>query len=121
MPENKKIYLKREILLVAVILSVAALGLIFNYIRQKKPATIVEISIDGTVVNTLDLNKDTEITINGYQNGTNHLVIKDGQVWIDDASCPDKVCIHQGKISKNSEAIVCLPNLMIAHIRDAEN
>lgn len=131
MEEKKKNHLMRDLLLVAVILIVAAAGFSINYFRQKEPESIaegtaaetlasnkiVEVSIDGTVIETLNLNEDTENTIHGYNNGTNHLVIRDGQVWIDDASCPDKVCIHQGKISRNSEMIVCLPNLMIAQVR----
>ena len=83
---------------------------------HRKPAVTVEVSVDGSVVERLDLSKDTEITIEGYNGGTNHLVIQDGEVYIDDASCPDKVCIHQGKIHKSGEMIVCLPNLMIAKV-----
>jgi len=87
---------------------------------QSGMSSYVEISIDGRIIEKLDLSQDTEIIVEGYQNGTNHLIIENGEAWIEDASCPDKVCIHQGKISKNSEMIVCLPNLMIAQIRIAE-
>lgn len=121
MQENNKSRRLRDMLLVAVILLIAAIGAVIIYSRQKEPAAVVEISIDGKVIETLDLSKDTEMTIHGYKNGTNHLVIKDGEVWIDDASCPDKVCIHQGKISRSSDMIVCLPNLMIAQIRTNED
>lgn len=117
MEDKKK---KRDIILVAGILTGACIFFIGNRILFSKPAISVEVSIDGTVVETLDLNKDTEITINGYNNGTNHLVIKDGEVSVDDASCPDAVCIHQGKIHKSGEMIVCLPNLMIAQIVGGE-
>ena len=125
--ENKK-HMKRDLLLVAVILVIAAAGLLINQVRRQ-PAppsdspqdtrmdAYVEISIDGKIIETLDLSQNTQITVSGYNNGSNHLIIEDGQVWIDDASCPDKLCIHQGKISKNSDLIVCLPNLMIAQIR----
>ena len=29
---------------------------------------------------------------------------------MDDANCPDKLCVKQGKISKDGETITCLPN-----------
>ena len=35
---------------------------------------------------------------------------KNGQVWIDQADCPDKLCVKQGKISKNGQSIICLPH-----------
>lgn len=113
MKDNKK---KRDLLLVMGILVIAGGLYLGNLIINKKPAVIIEVSVDGTVVERLDLSKDTQITIDGYTNGTNHLVIQNGEVYIDDASCPDKVCIHQGKINKSGELIVCLPNLMIAKV-----
>lgn len=113
MKDNKK---KRELLLVIGILVIAGGFYISNLVMNRKPAVMVEVSVDGTVVEQLDLKKDTEVTIESRGGGTNHLVIQDGQVFIDDASCPDKVCIHQGKIGKNGDMIVCLPNLMIAKV-----
>lgn len=113
MKDNKK---KRDILLVIGILVIAGVFYIGNLIMHRKPASTLEISVDGAVVMELDLNKDTEVTIDGSNGGTNHLIIKDGEAYIDDASCPDKVCIHQGKIHLNGEMIVCLPNLMIAKV-----
>lgn len=50
--------------------------------------------------------------------GFNTLHVEDGQIWIHDASCPDKICIHQGKISRDGEIIVCLPNRMLIKIVD---
>jgi hypothetical protein len=50
--------------------------------------------------------------------GFNILHIENGEIWIHDASCPDKICIHQGKISQDGEIIVCLPNRMLIKIVD---
>lgn len=111
---------KRDLILMAAILAVAGCFYAGNWFLNQKPATIVEITIDGTVVETLDLSKDTQLTINSRNGGTNHIVIQDGKAHISDASCPDKICINQGEISQNGEMIVCLPNLMIAKITDPE-
>lgn len=106
----------RDIVLVILLVVLAGGMYIGNQIMNRKPAVIVEVSVDGVVVEELDLSKDTEFVVKGYQGGTNTLVIEDGQVYITDATCPDKVCIHQGKINRSGEMIVCLPNLMIAKI-----
>lgn len=119
--DDKKKHRKRDLALVVIVLAVAAAGFLVNQNRHKEPAVMVEVSVDGKVVESLDLAKDADIEVKGYQEGTNHLIIKDGEVWIEDATCPDKVCIHQGKISKSGEMIVCLPNLMIAQIVSEEN
>ena len=132
MENENKTHIKRDLLLVAAILVISGAGLVINQIRRQpvplpepgqsaQMTAYVEISVDGNIIETLDLNQNTEITVSGYHNGTNHLIIEDGQVWIDDASCPDKLCIHQGKISHNSDLIVCLPNLMIAQVRITDN
>lgn len=106
----------RDIVLVILLVVLAGGMYIGNRIMNRKPAVIVEVSVDGVVVEELDLSKDTEFVVKGYQGGTNTLVIEDGQVYITDATCPDKICIHQGKINRSGEMIVCLPNLMIAKI-----
>ena len=43
-------------------------------------------------------------------NGTNTVVIKDGYAYMESATCPDKLCVHTGKIRDNSRDIICLPN-----------
>ncbi len=58
-----------------------------------------------------------EITIE-TEIGYNIIHIENGQIWIHEASCPDKICIHQGKISDNGEIIVCLPNRMLIKVVD---
>ena len=106
---------KRELVLILVLLLAAAAGFLVNQAMHKKPAAQVEITVDGKLVRTLDLNQDADLIIDGV-NGGNHLIIQDGTAWISEASCPDKVCVHQGKVSLNGELIVCLPNRVIAKI-----
>lgn len=67
----------------------------------------VRVTVDGDTVGYYPLSEDGEYSLNG---GTNVLIIKDGAAWIDEADCPDKLCISQGKISASGERIICLPN-----------
>lgn len=107
---------KQDIALIAGLLAAA---LIFFAVRWavRKPAVEAEILVDGQVVEVLDLEKDTQVLIRGKDGGTNHLVVKDGAIWCDEASCPDKVCVHTGKISLSTQTIACLPNKMIVRIK----
>lgn len=48
--------------------------------------------------------------------GYNLLEIGDGDIKVVDASCPDKLDVKQGSISKPGEIIVCLPNRLTIEI-----
>lgn len=111
---------KHDLILAAAILLIAAALFGFNYISHKKPAVTAQITVDGKVVETLDLSRDTELTVTGANKGTNHLIVRDGEIWCSEASCPDKVCVHQGKKHLSSDTIVCLPNKMIVTITGDE-
>ncbi len=106
---------KRELILVVAILVIS--GLLFGifYVRNRKPAEEVVVTVDGKIVATLDLHKNTDMVIDGY-GGTDHLIIKDGYASITEASCPDKVCVRTGKIHRSGELIVCLPNRVVVTI-----
>lgn len=87
---------------------------------EELPHLRAEVSIDGVVQTVLDLSEDQEVTIEGPNDGTNLLIIQDGEIWCDDASCPDKVCIYQGRQSRDGDIIVCLPNRMIVQLIERE-
>ena len=39
-----------------------------------------------------------------------HIEVADGAVWVADASCPDRDCVHRGRQSRAGASIICLPN-----------
>ena len=118
--KKQKFIKKQDIILIAAIFVIAGLLFLGSQMMHKKTAEIVEVSVDGKVVETLDLAKDQELTIDGVSGGTNHLIIKDGEAWVSEATCPDKICVHQGKIHLDGEIIVCLPNKMTAQIKSTK-
>lgn len=63
----------------------------------------------------LKKNYEHEFTIN-TDDGYNTVKIKDNKIWIEDADCPDKYCMHQGEISGDGQVIVCLPNKLLIKI-----
>lgn len=107
---------KPDVILIVILLAIFAILGLGYYLRHQVPAIRAEVTVDGKQTAILDLSKNQEITVDGARNGTNHLIVQDGQIWCSEASCPDKVCIRQGKQSKDGDIIVCLPNLMIVQI-----
>lgn len=124
MAENKnakqKLLKGQDMILITVVLAAAAILFLGTKAMHRSTAEIVEVSVDGKIVETLDLAKDQELTITGASGGTNHLIIKNGEAWVSAATCPDKICVHQGKIHLDGEIIVCLPNKMTAQIKSAK-
>lgn len=110
---------RNDIILVAIILVIAAAGLLYMNIAKKGGDRVV-IKVDGKVYKELPLDKDATIEIEGVRGGKNELVIKDGHANIADANCPDKLCVHQREIEYNGETIVCLPNKVIVEIESAK-
>ncbi len=111
---------KRDIVLLIVILA-AALVIFFAFrVAHRESGAQVKVTVDGEVYGIYDLNSGDEkafavdITIDGSV--TNTLVIQDGKADMTQADCPDKLCVHQRAISKAGETIVCLPNKVVAEV-----
>ena len=45
------------------------------------------------------------------------LIIKDGEAYMQEADCPNQICVHHSPVSHKGETIVCLPNRVIIEIR----
>ncbi len=49
--------------------------------------------------------------------GEGILIIKDGEAYMQEADCPNQICVHHSPVSHKGETIVCLPNRVIIEIR----
>ncbi|MGN1187013.1 MAG: NusG domain II-containing protein, partial [Lachnospiraceae bacterium] len=76
---------------------------------------VVVITVDGEEYAQYPLKSGStkEITVDVH----NKVIIDDGVVWMEEADCPDKLCINQGKISKAGQTIICLPNRVMVTIK----
>jgi len=85
----------------------AALLLYFILHFNNRSANTVMIYENGVLVTTKSLLIDAEIKLAG-----NTVEIKNGQVFMKDADCKDKICVKHQPIS-NVGSIICLPNQVI--------
>ncbi len=106
---------KADIIALAVIALVTVI-LFLTFRTFKSPGKTVVVRVSGEEVASYPLDKDRTETINGANGGTNELIIEDGTVRLKEATCPDKLCVNQGKISRRGESIICLPNEVIVEI-----
>lgn len=100
----------------AVILGAACLIYLAYSVFFSAPAAYGEVSVDGQVVEQVDLSKDRTFTVSGENGGSNRIEVRDGGITVTEATCPDHVCMHTGTIRRSGETIVCLPNRLIITI-----
>ena len=114
MPTRVKIIL--AVVIIVFIASVAASIIFFRPADRKSSDehNYIEIVQDGKVINKIDLagaeNQTFRIEYNG---GWNDITIKDEEIYISDADCPDHTCIKTGKLRSEYVPIVCLPHKLI--------
>ena len=101
------------------LLLAAAGGVLAMLIWQARPAAAtVDVRVGGKVQVSYPLAEDRVVTVTGVGGSTNELHIEHGTAWLKEASCPDKLCVKQGKIHRDGESIICLPNQVVIELRD---
>ena len=106
---------KRDVLLTVFLLIAAAICFFaFNYGRQC--GKTVTVYIDNVEYARLPLEKDRELEVHTDGGGINVLEVKNGKAYVKSASCPDKICVNTGAISKEGSVIACVPNRVVVVI-----
>lgn len=111
---------KYDIALILVIIVVNVFILIYGgFSTVDKGQKIAYVYSDNQLVGEYTLTEDykTEFKVDS-KTGYNIIRIEDGKVWIYEATCPDKICLHQGKVGSDGELIVCLPNKLMVQVKD---
>ena len=106
---------KRDLYLI-LILALIGIGLLVIFLGIKPSGSRVKVFVDGTEVGEYSLAVDGRFVIEGADGGTNVLVIEDGHAYMDEASCPDHLCMNMGQISKGGQSIICLPNKVVVEV-----
>lgn len=114
---------KKDLILAAAVLAAAAIsGLYFWSGGRNKAETeggMLEITIDGELYGEFPLDEDTEMEI-ASSYGYNTVVIEQGEAYVKEADCPDKICEGMQKIARDGEVICCLPHRLFLIVRGGE-
>ena len=106
-------YFKKPDIILYLLLVIACVCL-FLFI-PREPGENVEVFVDGKQVAVYPLSRDTTQIIEGV-GGTDMLVIREGEAMIEQATCPDCLCVKSGRISRAGQCIICLPNRVSVRI-----
>ncbi len=106
---------KADLILFTAVLAFGAV-LATVLLQRSTGGGVAQVRVAGMVTASYPLNENASYTITGANGGTNLLVIEDGSARIEEASCPDGVCIHTGRVRRDGQSIVCLPNQVVVEI-----
>lgn len=109
---------RNDIILIAALLTLILLSALAVLLFRTEGDTVI-VSVDGNNYGEYPLNTDAEIEIKNVD-GYNVLVIKDGEAYVRDASCPDGICSSHRPIRFNGQSIICLPNKVVIEIRSQD-
>ena len=112
--KNEKI--RRDVIFIAALLIISAL--LFIFLHHNEVGAGVVVRVEGTEIARYSLSEDGTYPLNG---GTNILVIENGEAYLSDADCPDKLCVRQGSVKYTGECITCLPNKLTVTVFGAED
>jgi hypothetical protein len=88
------------------------------FIMTKRGGRTVVISQDGKELFRLDLDREPDRRIEvEYEGRKNVIEIKDGEIYMMTADCPDHVCIKTGRL-EYGKPVVCLPNRLVIEFDD---
>lgn len=96
------------LLIVAIIAAIIVSAAVFI---KKDERRLVHVFKDHLAVGVFPLDQDRVIRIDEH----NTVEIRDGQVRMLEADCPDKRCVKQG--AGDLLPIICLPNRVVVEIR----
>ena len=111
---------KNDKILIGILLAIT--GILFLCLFFAKQSTVngeAVILVEGKEYGRYPLSENTVVEIFGLC-GVNTLTISNGEAYMSEAVCPDKVCMGFGKIHYNTEMIVCRPGGIVVIIENGE-
>ncbi len=97
-----------RLLAVGILALALAIGPVVSGALAFVPASTVMIKgPSGTT--EVPLGTDASLRVTGL-GGDVRVVLKSGQVRVEESSCPDHVCVRSGAISSAGQALTCIPN-----------
>lgn len=100
---------KKEFIFIGALLAVSVLLCVYVYVIPHGKYGSIQITVDGELYGTYSLGKDQVIAIGD----TNVCEIKNGEVKMIEADCPDHLCMKQPAVGSAGGFIVCLPNRIV--------
>ena len=121
--KNKSIFhLRNDIIFIIALLLICALGMLYLFVFRSSGNT-VKVTVDGELYGIYSLSQNTSENIRTGKDDSelNRLVIKDGKAYMENATCPDGICVAHRPVFRDGESIVCLPHRVVITVITQNN
>lgn len=111
---------KADYLVLVALVLIAALGYGLLALRGNSSNKILIIKHDNAIVERIALKgvqAETKLSI-PVKDGTIKFRYDKNGAWVESSPCPDKICVHQGKITKPGETAACVPEKVLLAIEE---
>ena len=108
-------HLRNDILFIAALLLAAAVGILYLFVFRST-GNVVKVTVDGKLYGVYSLSENAIEDVYTGEDGHNRVIIRDGKVYMETASCPDGICVAHRPIFRDGESIVCLPNRVVVTV-----
>ena len=117
LPQLSKKQLADLIVILALLLAAGVLFLVLRVGREEGGVAVVR--VDGRETERHSLTISGEFPLRSDEAGENEniLVIENGEAYLRDANCPDKLCVGMHPIRYVGETIICLPHRLMIQIQ----
>ncbi len=116
---NVKLFKKADLIVIALIIAAAGIFMFLGSRNSSNP--VAEISVDGKIIQTIDLDsvkEKTEIKPDGDYNIL--IVAENGRIRFEHSDCKDKLCVASGNLEKSGDIAVCLPAKTVITVTGSE-
>lgn len=116
-----KTSMKKLIVLLAAAV-ILCLAVYFAFELFAPAGTTAVIYVDGREYRRVDLSKVKEPYVIEIETvyGRNTVLVEPGAISVSSADCPDKICVHQGRLTGAGIPIVCMPHRLVIEIEGGE-
>lgn len=112
---------KNDFIFAGVVLAISCMLLFFQKVGTLfSDDSMVCIYQGNEKLASYPLTGDRRESILSPEGGRNVIVIEKGEVYMEDADCPDKLCMKQGSISGPGQTIVCLPHKLVVTVENGK-
>lgn len=78
-----------------------------------------EITLEGQLYRRIQLtgHRGREVIPVRTERGENVIVVEDEEIFVQEADCPDKICVKTGRLSKAGQVAACLPHKLMIEVK----
>lgn len=109
------LYKKADLLLAVLFLFLGGASFWLTH-HLTAPGACVVVTVNGKEYGTYSLQEDRTIEVVQSGETRNTIRIENGSAFMEDSSCKNQVCVHQGAISLSHQTVVCLPNKVLLEV-----